>query len=306
MKTFSRNFPKTISNTFYTWGVVSLVVSLVLSMAYQRADANELTNQGNCDTGWVAKVESAPFVYNGDQTITRVIIKSSTNCFLFTEDGNDLCYAVTGIGTTNVTATRIGVPGPSCQEISHVEFYSDPLPPPTNTPVTPDPTNTPVTPDPTNTPVTPDPTNTPVTPDPTNTPVTPDPTNTPVTPDPTNTPVTPDPTDTPVAPTITATDNPDSNTPTPTSPAPQQESTPTPIATATSTPPATLPPPDQPTRTPLIIPVTGADLTQSGLFSGLLLPSLFFNFGLLLLGLGLISQAVGNYITKKEEYAGLD
>jgi hypothetical protein len=346
MKRSLDRLSRRISTTFYSLGVASLVISLVLSLAYQPANASEMIEQGpgNCDTGWVAKVESAPFVYNGSQIITSVYVKSATNCFLFSQDGSNGCYAVSGIGTTNVTVTRVGVPGPSCQEISHVEFYSNETATPTNTPVTPTATNT-STSTPTNTPVIPTATNT-STSTPTNTPVIPTatntststPTNTPVIPTatntstatPTNTAVTPTATatDTPIGPTATptstqetptptttetqqtptGTDNPQVSTPTPTetSTPPGVENTPTPTSEATSTPPATLPPPNEPTRTPLLVPVTGIDLTRPGGLSTGALPSLFFNLGLLLLGLGLVVHGLGNHLSKKDHYAGFE
>jgi hypothetical protein len=331
MKRSLDRLSRRISTTFYSLGVASLVISLVLSLAYQPANASEMIEQGpgNCDTGWVAKVESAPFVYNGSQIITSVYVKSATNCILFSQDGSNVCYAVSGIGTTNVTVTSVGVPGPSCQEISHVEFYSNVTATPTNTPVTPTATNT-STSTPTNTPVIPTATNT-STSTPTNTPVIPTATNT-STATPTNTAVSPTATatDTPIGPTATptstqetptptttetqqiptptGTDNPQVSTPTPTetSTPPGVESTPTPTSEVTSTPPATLPPPNEPTRTPLLVPVTGIDLTRPGGLSTGALPSLFFNLGLLLLGLGLVVHGLGNHLSKKDHYAGFE
>ena len=193
---------------------------------------------------------------------------------------------------------------------------------PTNTPVTP--TNTPVTP--TNTPVTPTftpvtPTNTPVTPtntpvtatpqDPTPTPVSP--TNTPVTP--TNTPVTAtpqdptptevNPTNTPVSPTNTpvtftstpVTATPQEPTPTPVTPTPG-ESTPTPVATNPSsenTPVATtqvptLPPPVVQDTPGVLIPVTGADFSLPNHSGAAQKAS--FNFGLGLIGFGMVLQGI--------------
>jgi hypothetical protein len=191
---------------------------------------------------------------------------------------------------------------------------------PTNTPTS-TPTDTPTaipTNTPTNTPTstievtatfTPTATNTPTdTPVPTFTPTpvitdTPVPTETPVntdTPVPTAT-LTPAVTDTPV-PTATPVDT---NTPTPTPTEVTSGGTPTPGATSTPTPvieitptndgtttpetPPTLPPP--PRSTPVLIPVTGADLTAP-IVSGSGMSNFFINLGLVLGGLGLVLTGI--------------
>jgi hypothetical protein len=115
--------------------------------------------QGNCESGYVYKDESSPFTYSGEQIINKVIVKAGSEqstddpCTEFTQDGNNGCYAVIGLGTTNVSVTKIGE-GRNCKDISHVEFYSEgqaPTSTPTVTPtLTPKATNTPTsTPTPT-------------------------------------------------------------------------------------------------------------------------------------------------------------
>ncbi len=49
------------------------------------------------------------------------------------------CYEVSGVGTSEVTVTRIGTPGPNCQGISHIDVFTrivTPTPTPTPTPTT--------------------------------------------------------------------------------------------------------------------------------------------------------------------------
>jgi sortase (surface protein transpeptidase) len=216
---------------------------------------------GECSQGYILKDENSPFSYSGAQIITRVEIKAGSNqstdgnqCTTLTQNGNNGCYAVTGLGTTNVSVTKIGS-GNTCKDISHVEFYADPGTTPTQTPtpvVTPTPTPTTlVTPTPTPTIVvspTPTPTRA-VTPT-----ITPTPTPT------TEVTVTPTPAVTPT-PTVTV-----QVTPTPTS-VPGATPTPTEVVTPTSTP--------NPTSTPAPIgggqilgastlAATGSDFSNDG------------------------------------------
>lgn len=142
------------------------------------------------------------------------------------------------------------------------------------------------------------------------------------TPTPTEAPPTPTPTEIPVNPTAspspspTATETPVVQTPvnpsaTPTatstqvlpvgpspSPTPTEEErpreTPSPTTIATLPPPATNPSGTQPA---ILIPVTGADLTE-GSASLNIYQKLFLNFGISLLGLGLIFHALGNHFRK--------
>jgi hypothetical protein len=100
--------------------VAGMVVAVTLFLPQQPQQG-----QGNCRSNWVAKDESAPFEYDGDQIITKVIIKSGANCITFGGNGDNGCYRVSGIGSTSVKVWRIGEAGPECQEISHVEFYAE-------------------------------------------------------------------------------------------------------------------------------------------------------------------------------------
>jgi hypothetical protein len=96
---------------------------------------------GNCLGGDATKTPDDPgdvviLTAPDGQVITTVSIKAGTPCFTFTADGSvPGCYTVEGIGTSSVTVTRIGS-GPSCREISHVEFLTSTGPPPPTTTTT--------------------------------------------------------------------------------------------------------------------------------------------------------------------------
>jgi hypothetical protein len=92
---------------------------------------------GNCLGGDATKTPDDPgdtviLTAPAGQVITTVAIKAGVPCVVFTMDGSDGCYSVEGIGTPSVTVTRIGS-GPTCKEISHVEFLTSTAPPPTTT-----------------------------------------------------------------------------------------------------------------------------------------------------------------------------
>jgi len=190
----------------------------------------------------------------------------------------------TPTSTPTDTPTAISTNTPTNTPTSTIEVTATFTPTATNTPTdTPVPTFSP-TPVNTDTPV---PTETPVntdTPVPTAT-LTAVVTDTPV---PTATPVD---TNTPV-PTATPTDVTSGGTPTPgatSTPTPVIDITPTTDGTSTPQTPPTLPPP--PRSTPVLIPVTGADLTAPSA-SGFGLSNLFINLGLVLGGLGLVLTGI--------------
>ena len=186
--------------------------------------------------------------------------------------------------TPTDTPTAISTNTPTNTPTSTIEVTATFTPTATNTPTdTPVPTSTSTsvitdTPVPTETPVNTD------TPVPTIT-QTQEVTNTPVltaTPVDTNTP----------APTPTPTDVISGGTPTPGStstPTPVIEVTPTTDGTSTPQTPPTLPPP--PRSTPVLIPVTGADLTRP-IVSGSGMSNFFINLGLVLGGLGLVLTGI--------------
>ncbi len=256
------------------FGIAFLLVGLALSMVLVPGEAAEVNGQGNCDTGWVYKDESAPFGYDGDETIIKAIVKSSTSCFPLTIGSpSDGCYQATGLGTTSVSVTRIGT-GSGCKEISHVEFYAGPIDPPvTETPVTETPvTETPVTETPvTETPVT----ETPVT----ETPVT----ETPVT----ETPVTETPvTETPVTEIPSTTEVPTTTTPT------EEVRTPTPQPTLAQ--------PTSPAGTEqVLIPQTGLDLSLSNQGPGVSFWVILF-MGLGLVGTGMVFRGISTQLKRKK------
>ena len=265
MKTFINI--KRITKFSYILGIACLLVGMMFSVVTQTGEAATVNGQGNCSTGWVAKDENAPFEYNGSETIIKAIVKSGRGCFPLTiSNPNDGCYKAAGLGTNSVQVTQVGTPGPSCQAISHVEFYSGPTdPPPTEPPATEPPATEPPATEPpaTEPPATEPPATEPPATEP---PATEPPaTEPPATETPTDSPATVTPTEPPV-------------TPSPTEPP------------ATPTPPPTLAQPTPMKGTPqVLIPETGLDLSGPKQVFG----SQFFMFlGLTFIGLGLIFQGV--------------
>jgi hypothetical protein len=255
---------KRIAKFCYLFGLACVLVGLILSLVQFVGDlsAANAQGEGNCDTGYVEKDEQAPFGYNGQETITSVYVKSGQGCFLLTiNNPSDGCYQATGLGSSNVSVTQIGTPGPNCQEISNVEFYAGQVAPsatPTNTATsTTTPTNTA-----TNT-ATPTETATIVVTDPV---VTLTPTDTP-----TETPV-----ETIPVVTLTPTESPPTNTPT------------QPVTAATSTPHPTLPPPGE-TPELVLIPETGVDLSIANFDNRFMV---IFFLGIGFLGVGLIFHGI--------------
>ncbi len=137
-----------ITKFSFLFGMACLLASITLLSVPLPGEAATVNGQGNCSTGWVAKDGNAPFEYDGSETIIKAIVKSGQGCFsLKIGSSNDGCYKAAGLGSTHVRVTRVGTPGPECQEISHVEFYAGQVEP---TPTDPTPTEpTPTEPTPT-------------------------------------------------------------------------------------------------------------------------------------------------------------
>jgi hypothetical protein len=297
---------KRITRFSYIFGIACLLAGIMFSFASPPGVAATVNGNGSCDTGAVNKDESAPFEYKGSETIVKAIVKAGQGCFALTiNKPNDGCYKADGLGTSSVKVSRIGEASSSCQEISHVEFFAGQVETP-ETPTEPPPTEvTPTEPTPTDpTPTDPTPTDpTPTDPTPTEpTPTDPTPTEpTPTEPTPTEptftdpTPTEPKPTDpTPTEP--TPTDSPETVTPTD----PPEKATPTdPPKPKTPTPPPTLsqPTPMKTDSPPILIPVTGVDLSASNQIFG----TRFFLFlGLTFIGIGMIFHGVSNRRTRNE------
>ncbi len=166
----------------------TIVILLTLSIVFYTRINLYAQGMGNCADGQI-KIESDPFTYTDPQglPISSIWIKAGSaqstddnQCTQFDQDSNNGCYSVTGIGTSTVTAQKVG-DGPDCKDISHIEIVlvqaentpttintptptltltSTPTPLPTDTPeVTsqPNPTSTPLptstqSPQPTSTP----------------------------------------------------------------------------------------------------------------------------------------------------------
>ena len=143
-----------------TWkdvlGVIILSVLLVGTLEY--FFPRNQPGAGNCGSGYIAKDENSPFEYNGGQNVCKVTIKAGSQeqgeaCYSFRyppANQSNGCYNVSGLGSNSVSVGG-GDTGPDCKGISHVEFYSCPVPP-TDTPTIPPPptdTSTPTETEPT-------------------------------------------------------------------------------------------------------------------------------------------------------------
>ena len=124
----------------YLIGIISLFIAIIFSLIQEPARAEE--TDLHCPLDYEKKVdlnEGVDLVTistdYADRIIHAVGIKSATECFYFTSNGDDGCYRVSGIGTGTVTVERIG-DGPNCQAMSYVAIYTSPAPTatPTNTP----------------------------------------------------------------------------------------------------------------------------------------------------------------------------
>jgi hypothetical protein len=300
-----------ITKSVYLAGSACLLVGGILFFMQPADKAAGAPGKDHCDPGYVFIDETPPnWEYDGSEIITEVQIKSAQGCFPLTvSNPSDGCYEASGLGTTQVIVSKVGPDSPTCQDISHVYFFSDQVEPtstPTNTA-----TNTPTQTDtqtPTNTATnTATPTNTATnTATPINTATnTATPTNTATntaTPTATSKPVVIDPvvTLTPVdTPPPKATDTP--VTPPPTNPAPAATST-SQVQEANPTKPPTIPPPTMPAGTPtlqILIPVTGADLSSSNPNSGNNF-GFFLYLGIWLIGIGMVFHGITTHLTRNK------
>lgn len=118
---------RSIAHAGYVAGALLLVFTFTLAGLIQPAVAAGI---GNCSSGFVAKDESGPdFSYNGDEIIEFVYVKAGSPnqeegaCSLFTSDGSNGCYEVSGLMTTHVVVSQV-ITSSTCKSISHVEFYT--------------------------------------------------------------------------------------------------------------------------------------------------------------------------------------
>jgi hypothetical protein len=154
--------PATVAKTNWPLIIILFLIGLVIiGIALWRSIPNAEAVEVCPDGGAWQKDDSS---YGGfDETcysgkkVTEICIKGGTQIAYYTTNGNNGCWARSGIGTNEGDAWKIGA-GPTCPDISHASFkceYVSPTPTPTKTPTpttTPTPTNTP-TPTPTEPPV---------------------------------------------------------------------------------------------------------------------------------------------------------
>jgi hypothetical protein len=286
---------KRITKFSLLFGMACLLVSITLFSVPSPGEAATVEGKGNCSEGWISKDSNAPFKYNGDQNVCKVIVKAGSQ----NQDDQNACtgikfppakqtdssgcYSVSGLGSSSVSVSKIGT-GDSCKDISHVEFYPCQV---EVTPTEPTPTDpTPTDPTPTEpTPTEPTPTDpTPTDSTPTDSPETVTPTDPPETVTPTDPAETEIPTDSPE--TVTPTDPPKTVTPT------EPVRTPTP-------PPTLSQPTPQKTDSPLIlIPVTGVDLSSSNQIYNKI-PWMFLFMGVGFLGISMIFHGISTKKSRK-------
>ena len=145
---------------------IAIIAVGAFTLGFGLGDAFGDPNHGVCSSGVTSIESSADLVtYDAGTNIVDGVCLKAGNTekhTFFDADVTTECYAISGIGTSAVTVTRLGE-GSECQGISHIDVtLRSPTPTPTPTPTeTPTPTNTP-TPTPTSTPL-PTPTPTPTT-----------------------------------------------------------------------------------------------------------------------------------------------
>lgn len=62
-------------------------------------------------------------VENSGAAYGEVRIKSGPDWVIFTSDGNDGCYEVSGIGTDTVSVEKVGKNGPDCKELDRIDLF---------------------------------------------------------------------------------------------------------------------------------------------------------------------------------------
>lgn len=112
--------------------ILSLLVIglLVFSVGLAQAEIATHCSGGKCDgTDGCIKDETAPFqITVPGSVINKLWIKAGDGdggCYEFTANDSDGCYSVSGIGTSSVSAVKVGS-GSSCKDISHIEVVFTP------------------------------------------------------------------------------------------------------------------------------------------------------------------------------------
>lgn len=129
-----------------TLGVAALAIASVLIFAVASpADASGAGSPEVCSTGLQASGSGDLQTYTAPDgfIVSGVCVKAGElHTQLYTEDFLGACYAAAGIGTQTVEVERWGAPGPSCQEISHVDVQIEEDPGTTTTTTEPSTTTT--------------------------------------------------------------------------------------------------------------------------------------------------------------------
>jgi hypothetical protein len=106
-----------------------LLLIILIGLLFRGIPQSQGMGLGNCDDSHDVKTDGESLVTDPNKIWVKAIIKAGSQnqgdaCFTFTQDGNDGCYAVSGLGTDTAHATKIGE-GRDCKDISHVEWFSE-------------------------------------------------------------------------------------------------------------------------------------------------------------------------------------
>jgi hypothetical protein len=146
MRPVTRRRPRSLAK-YMLFGLTVVLAAATLAVVAS-ADNSKLYADGAgsppaCDDGpnvegsVTGTDDSASFDVGAGNVVTGVCIKSGStgghsgplgNGSYSGTFGPDGCYVVTGVGTQEVTVTRIGS-GPECQAISHIDVLFGPPPP---------------------------------------------------------------------------------------------------------------------------------------------------------------------------------
>ena len=114
---------------FRRFSFLTVLLIVAAALHYTPSAAQDSCNQ--CDSEHCVKLEQGGSFVTwslpaaSSSYFVKVTIKAGSgegSCVTFTEDDNDGCYMVTGIGTKTFVAEKIGA-GPDCKDMSHVLAY---------------------------------------------------------------------------------------------------------------------------------------------------------------------------------------
>ncbi len=134
MNTAERGLPIAVLILIAVTLVIGALFAAALLLSGDQAAGEGAGSPTACTNADHPGETTIPFDADSGQIVTGVCIKSGDLHTAVLGNGTHLsCYTVSGVGTSTVTVTRTGSPGPSCQEISHIDVLVAPEPTPTPT-----------------------------------------------------------------------------------------------------------------------------------------------------------------------------